>query len=169
MTGIHEEMEDFRQRLFEADERALMAEQEAEQWRAEVDQLKVTLDTTRQEGEEAKAVLVETLEAKTTLVEQLTQRSSDHQLELANLCAQNESLQTHVNELARQVHRTEASISEASLRSATVTGHVSGSMLSAYSSPSRSMEGKNLAKLSTPALATSGASMRVSNADWVHA
>ena len=58
------------------------AEQEAEQWRAEVEQLKETLETTRQEGEEVKVALTEQLEAKTTLVEQLSQRSSERQLEL---------------------------------------------------------------------------------------
>ena len=75
-------MEDLRQWLFEAEERALGAEQEAEQWRAEVEQLKEILET-RQEGEEVKAALTEYLEAKTILVEQLTQRSSEGQLEFA--------------------------------------------------------------------------------------
>ena len=46
-SGVREEMEDLRQWLFEAEERALGAEQEAEQWRAEVEQLKETLETTR--------------------------------------------------------------------------------------------------------------------------
>ena len=155
--GVHEEMEDLRQRLFEAEERALLAEQEAKQWRAEVEQLKETLEITRQEGEEAKVALTEQLAAKTTLVEQLTQRSSERQLELNNLHAQNKLLHSRVSKLALQVDRTEASISEASLRSATVTGDVAGSMLGTYSSPSRLTEGKNLTEF-TPILATSGTS-----------
>ena len=153
-------MEDLRQRLFKAEERALGEEQEAEQWRAEVEQLKETLETTRQEGEEVKAALTEQLEAKTTLVEQLSQRSSERQLELNNLRAQNELLHSRVSESAPQVHRTEASVSKASLRSATVTGDVAGSMLGTYSSPSRLTEGKNLTKF-TSVLATSGASVGV--------
>ena len=162
-TGICEEMEDLKQRLFEAEERALGAEQEAEQWRAEVEQLKETLETTIQEGEEVKAALTKQLEAKTTLVEQLSQRSSERQLELNNLRAQNELLHSRVRELAPQVHRTEASVSEASLRSATVTGDVASSMLGTYSLPSRLTEGENLTEL-TPVLATNGASVGASNA-----
>ena len=38
-AGVRKEMEDLRQRLFEVEERALGAEQEAEQWKAEVEQL----------------------------------------------------------------------------------------------------------------------------------
>ena len=68
--------------------RALGAEQEAEQWRAEVEQLKETLETTRQEGEETKEALTEQLAAKTTLVENLTEVGSERQLELDNLRAQ---------------------------------------------------------------------------------
>ena len=167
-TGVREEMEDLRQRLFKAEERALGAEQEAEQWRAEVEQLKETMETTRQEGEEVKAALTEQLEAKTTLVEQLSQRRSERQLELNNLRAQNELLHLRISESAPQVHRTEASISEASFRSTTVTSDVASSMLGTYSSPSRSMEGENLTEF-TPVLATSGASVGASNADRVHA
>ena len=85
-------MENLRQRLFEAEERALGAEQEAEQWRAEVEQLKEMLETTRQEGEETKEALTKHLAAKTTLVEQLTERGSERQLELDNLRAQNKLL-----------------------------------------------------------------------------
>ena len=59
----------------------------------------------------------------------------------------------------------EANVREASLCRATVTGHVAGSMQSAYSSPSRLMAGEDQAKLFTPVLATSGASMGVSNGE----
>ena len=111
--------------------------------------------------------LTEQLEAKTTLVEQLSQRSSERQLELNNLRAQNELLHSRVSESAPQGNRTEASISEASLRSAIVTGDVASSMLGTYSSPSRSTEGENLTEF-TPALATSGVSVGALNADRVH-
>ena len=43
----------------------------------------------------------------------------------------------------------EASVSKALLHSATVTGHVASSVLSAYSSLSRLTEGKDLVELST--------------------
>ena len=65
------------------------------------------------------------------------------------------------------MHRTEASISEASLHSAKVTGDVAGSMLGTYSSPSRSMEGEDLTEF-TPVLATSSANVGALNADQVH-
>ena len=110
---------------------------------------------------------VEQLEAKTTLVVQLSQRSSEHQLELNNLRAQNELIHLRVSKSAPQVHRTEASVSEALLRRATVTGDVASSMLGTYSSPSRLTEGKNLTEF-TPVLATRGTSVGASNADRVH-
>ena len=152
--GVCKEMEDLRQRFFEAEERALGAEQEAEQWRAEVEQLKETLET-RQEGEETKEALTEQLAAKTTLVEQLTKRGSEHQLELDSLHAQNKllsQLQSRISESARQVHGTEASISEASLHSATITSDVAGLTLGTYSSPSRPMGDADTTELPTPVL-----------------
>ena len=104
-SRVHKEMEDLRQWLFEAEERALGAEQEAEQWRAKVEQLKETLETTKQEKEETREALTEQLVAKATLVEQLTKVCSERQLEwLDNLHAQNKllsQLQSHVNKSAR--------------------------------------------------------------------
>ena len=103
-------MEDLRQRLFEAEDRALGAEQEVEQWRAEVEQLK---ETTRQEGENTKEALTEQLAAKTILVEQLIEKGSGRQLELDNLCAQNKllpQLQSHVSQRDRHMERKLASV-----------------------------------------------------------
>ena len=68
------------------------------------------------------------------------------------------------------MHRTEASISEASLCSATVTGDVAGLMQGIYSLPSRPTEGEDLTEF-TFVLATSGASVgasKFSNAGQVY-
>ena len=81
--------------------------------------------------------------------------------------AQNELLHSRVSKSALQVHRTEANVSKASLRSTTVTSNVAGSMLGTYSSPSRSTQGKDLTEF-TPVLTTGGASVGASNADRVH-
>ena len=111
-TRVHEEMEDLRQWLFEAEGRALGAEHEAEHWRAEVEQLEETLTMMRQEGEEAKAALTKQLAAKTTqsLVEQLTERSSERQLELAILRVKNELLQLRINEFVDWTGPTDQSV-----------------------------------------------------------
>ena len=110
--------------------------------------------------------------AKTTLVEQLTKRGSERQLELDHLRAQNKlllQLQSRVSESARQVHGMEASVSKASLRSTTVTSNVAGLTLGTYSSPSRSTEGADMTELPTPISARrDGVSVGALNAERFH-
>ena len=116
-------------------------------------------------------------------MEQLTKVGSERQLELDNLRAQNKllsQLQVRVSESAQHVHATEASVSEASLRSATITSDVAGFTPGIYTSLPRSMEGDNVTEPSmlargheraTPpvqSVMTKGDSLSVGTSNSVH-
>jgi len=121
------EIEELRQRLLENEERVITAEQEVGEWKTSVELLQGKLAEAKQSGDVTVKSLIDQLTSSNRVVEQLTKESSEQQLELNSLRAQNKLLtqsQSRMTEpLCTQV--TERSVNEASLRSVKDV-HVSG-------------------------------------------
>ena len=131
-----EEVEELRQRLLDSEERVIIAEQEAEQWKVEAEKLSAVLTGVQEESEKIEKSLVDQVAEKTSLVEQLKKAVSELQLKADNLRAQNLLLTTRMGDKSRStlhVHTLETACdNEASLRSTTTVTSATGGLVSRW-------------------------------------
>ena len=108
-SALNKEIEELHQRLMEAEETTIGFEQEVAQWKTECETLQSDLQM-------REAELREQIVAKTKLVEQLTNKGNEHQLEISKLRAENKLLNEQLHDAQQLSHNLQCALVKTQLR-----------------------------------------------------